>query len=371
MWRTSFGVDKTLGNGWVATFDAIYTKDINAVYIRDANLANPALTLGGDGRPVFGGVANGSAADNPPFDRRLNDRIVQALVLDNTNRGYALSLTGQIQKRFTRGFEGSLAYTYTDSKDINAQGASTAGTLFTGQAIVGSPNSPNLAYANNLVPHRIVGYLQYRREYLKNFATTISFTYTGQNISNFSYSYTGSPNSDGINANDLIYVPRNQSEILLTTTPNVNDTRTSQQIWDQLNAFIEQDPYLSKRRGQYAERNGAYLPWQNLLNFRFLQDFYIPVANGRRHTLQVSADVVNVLNLIDSNWGLAQTINRSALLNFVGYETPYTVATTGVTPRPVYSFAELAPGQPLNSTYINSVGLGSRWQVQLGARYIF
>ena len=371
VWRTSFGVDKTLGNGWIATFDAIYTKDINAVYIRDANLANPALTLSGDGRPVFGGVANGSAADNPPYDRRINDKIVQALVLDNTNRGYALSLTGQVQKRFTRGFEGSLAYTYTDSKDINAQGASTAGTLFTGQAIVGNPNSPNLSYSNNLVPHRVVGYLQYRREYLKNFATTISFTYTGQNISNFSYTYIGSPNSDGINGNDLIYVPRNQSEILLTTTPNTNDTRTSQQIWDQLNTFIEQDPYLSKRRGQYAERNGAYLPWQNLLNFRLLQDFHVPVANGRRHTLQISADVVNVLNLINSNWGLAQTINRSALLNFVGYETPYTVATTGVAPRPVYSFAELAPGQPLNATYINSVGLGSRWQLQLGARYIF
>ena len=279
-------------------------------------------------------------------------------------------MTGQIQKRFTRGFEGSLAYTFTDSKDINAQGASTAGTLFTGQPIVGSPNSPNLSYANNLVPHRIVGYLQYRREYLKNFATTISFTYTGQNIANFSYTYLNSPNSDGINGNDLMYVPRSQGEILLTTT-NATDTRTSQQIWDQLNAYIDQDPYLSKRRGQYVERNGAYLPWQNLLNFRLLQDFYIPVGNGRRHTLQVSADVVNVLNLLNSDWGVAQTINRSSLLSFVGYETPYNAATTGSTARPIYSFAEAAPGQALNSTYTNNFGLSSRWQLQVGARYIF
>ncbi len=367
VWRTSFGVDKTLPGGWVATFDAIYTKDINAVYIRDANLANPAGVLAGDGRPVFGAVAG--TADNPPFDRRLNDRVVQALVLDNTNRGYALSLTGQIQKRFARGFEGSLAYTYTDSKDINAQSASTAGTLFSGQAIVGSPNSPNLSYSNNLVPHRIVGYVQYRREYLKYFATTISLTYTGQNVGNFSYAYLGSPNSEGINGNDLMYVPRNQSEILLTTT-NALDTRSTQQIWDQLNAYIEQDSYLNKRRGQYTERNGAYLPWQNLLNFRLLQDLYVSAGNGRRHTIQLSADVINVANLISSNAGLARQTNRLNLLNFVGYETPNT-ATTATTGRPIYSFAEAAPGQALSTTFTNNLNLASRWQIQLGARYIF
>ena len=367
VWRTSFGIDKTLPGGWVATFDAIYTKDINAVYIRDANLAPEAGTLAGDGRPVFGAVAG--TGDNPPFDRRLNDRVVQALVLDNTNRGYALSLTGQIQKRFSRGFEGSLAYTYTDSKDINAQSASTANTIFTGQPIVGSPNSPNLAFSNNLVPHRIVGYVQYRREYLKNFASTISLTYTGQNVGNFSYVYAGNPNSDGINGNDLIYIPRNQSEIVLQTS-NAQDTRSTQQIWDQLNTYIDQDSYLSKRRGQYAERNGAYLPWQNLLNFRFLQDFYIAQNNGRRHTLQISADFINVLNLIDSNWGVAQSTNRSQVLNFVGYETPNT-GTAVTTGRPIYQFAEQAPGQALNTTFTNNFGLSSRYQIQLGARYIF
>jgi hypothetical protein len=220
-----------------------------------------------------------------------------------------------------------------------------------------------------MIPHRIVGYVQYRREYLKNFATTLSLTYSGQNISNFSYTYLNSPNSDGINGNDLIYVPRNQNEIVLATT-NAQDTRTTQQIWDQLNAYIEQDPYLSKRRGQYAERNGAYLPWQNLLNFRLLQDFYVSAGNGRRHTIQLSAEVTNVLNLLNSNWGVAQSANRINLLNFLGYETPNT-GTAVTTGRPIYSFAEAAQGQALSTSYVNNFGLSSRWQLQLGARYIF
>ncbi|MCY7356030.1 MAG: TonB-dependent receptor, partial [Rudanella sp.] len=367
VWRTSFGIDKTLPGGWVATFDAIYTKDINAVSIRDANLASPAGTLAGDGRPVFGGVAG--TAVNPPFDRRINDRIVQALVLSNVNQGYALSMTGQIQKRFSRGFEGSLAYTYTDSKDLYAQSASTAGTLFTGQQIVSGPNSPNLSYSNNLVPHRIVGFVQYRKEYLKYFATTVSLIYTGQNIGNFTYTYLNSPNSDGINGNDLIYIPRNQNEIVLATT-NAQDTRTTQQIWDQLNTYIDQDAYLSKRRGQYAERNGAYLPWQNLFNFRLLQDLFVPMPNGRRHTIQLSVDLINAGNFLNSNWGITKATNRANLLNFTGYETPNT-ATAVTTGRPIYSFAEAAPGQALSSTFTNNFTLSARWQLQLGARYIF
>jgi hypothetical protein len=368
VWRTSFGVDKTLPGGWVLTFDGIYTKDINSVFIRDANLAQPAGTLAGDGRPIFGN-ASGVAGVGPPFDRRINDRIVQALVLDNSNRGYAMSLTAQVQKRFARGFEGSLAYTYTDSKDLNAQSASTAGSLYTGQAVVTNPNTPNLSFSNNLVPHRVVGYAQYRVEYLNSLATTLALTYQGQAGGNFSYVYGGNPNNDGIANNDLIYVPRNQNEIVLVTT-NAQDTRTTQQIWDQLNTYIEQDPYLSKRRGQYAERNGAYLPWQNLLNMRLLQDVYYKTGNGRRYTLQLSADMVNVLNFINSDWGLAQNVARTNLLNFVGYETPNTntAVTTG---RPIYSFAEVSAGQALTNSFTNNLTLSSRWQLQFGARLIF
>ncbi|HEY0107980.1 MAG TPA: TonB-dependent receptor, partial [Fibrella sp.] len=367
VWRSSFGVDKTLPGGWVATFDAIYSKDINAIYIRDANLSDPVGTLAGDGRPVFGNAA-GNPTVPPPFDRRINDRIVQALVLDNINRGYSISLTAQIQKRLARGLEASLAYTFTDSKDVNAQSASTAGSLYTGQAVVNSPNEPNLSYSNNLVPHRVVGFLQYRIEYLRKLATTLAVTYTGQAVGNFSYVYGGNPNNDGISNNDLIYVPRNQNEILLTTT-NALDLRTPQQIWEQLNAYIEQDPYLKTRRGQYAERNGAYLPWQNLLNFRLLQDLYV-TSGSRRHTVQFSVDVVNLLNLVSSNWGLAQATNRVNLLNFVGYETPNTntAATTG---RPIFTFTEVSPGAALTNSFTNNLSLSSRWQLQLGLRYIF
>ncbi|MBC8154508.1 MAG: TonB-dependent receptor [Bacteroidetes bacterium] len=386
VFRSNVAVDKTLGGGFVGTLEAIYTKDVNAIYIRDANLANPVGTLAGDGRPLYGAVAGSilltpPTVVNAPNDRRLNDRITQALIIDNINKGYALSLTAQIQKTSGR-LNGSLAYTFTDSKDINAQSASTAGSLYTGNQYVTNLNSPNLSYANNWTPHRVVGYASYRLDYLNTLATTLSLTYEGRNGGNFSYVYGGDPNSDGVGNADLIYVPRNQSEILLTTT-NATDPRTTQQIWEQLNNYIEQDPYLKTRRGQYAERNGALLPWVNFLNFRLLQDVYVKVG-GKRNTLQFSWEVNNVLNFLDSDWGILKQPARSSLLNFVGYETPNTAATP-TTGRPIFTFATNtipatgttpARQEPLANSYTNNLNINgpvvnSRWQMQFGLRYIF
>ncbi|MDB5241201.1 MAG: TonB-dependent receptor, partial [Spirosoma sp.] len=102
VFRTNIGIDKTLPGGLVLTGEMIYTKDVNAVYIRDANLAAPVGTLAGDGRPLYG------------TNLLINPAVTQALVQDNTNKGYAFSLTGQVQKTTGR-WNGSLAYTFTDS----------------------------------------------------------------------------------------------------------------------------------------------------------------------------------------------------------------------------------------------------------------
>lgn len=360
--RTNIGIDKTLPGGFVATAEVIYTKDVNAVYIRDANLRPPVGTLAGDGRPLYG------------TDLLLNRNVTQALVQDNTNKGYAISLTGQIQKTTGR-YHGSLAYTYTDSKDLNAQSGSTAGGLLTSNPYVTDINAPTLGYAANWTPHRVVGYIDYRFDYAKFFATTLSLIYEGRNAGNFSYTYGGNniaPNGLTNAGTNLIYVPRNQSEILLTTT-NATDTRTTQQIWEQLNSYIEQDSYLKTRRGQYAERGAALTPWANFLNFRALQDFYVKTGKSR-NTIQVSLEVFNVLNLIKSDWGIVKSAARTNILNFVGYETPNTA--TGTTGRPIYQFATNPDNSPLSNSYVNnqSVSNGtttSRWQLQVGLRYIF
>ncbi len=366
VFRANLGVDQKLPGGVIATLEGIFSKDINAIFIRDANLAPAVGTVQGDGRPLYGGNTNAALAPNT---RRLNERVSQALVLDNTSQGYQWSITGQVQKNFNKNAYVSAAYTYTDARDINNQTAATAGGLFSGNPTLSSPNDVTLSYANGLTKHRVIASGSYRFEYAKYFATTISFIHESRSGGNFSYIYGGDVNNDGTNGNDLMYVPKDKNDISLTTT-SATDTRTLDEIWNQLDTYISQDSYLNSRRGQYAERNGAIAPWVHSLNLRILQDIELGRGKENQHKLQLSLEVINALNLIDSKYGLTQFANRASLLNFVGYQTSNTTNTPTVG-RPVFRFPTNADGTPLATTYSNSTGTGSRWQLQFGVRYIF
>ncbi|MCZ8020494.1 MAG: carboxypeptidase regulatory-like domain-containing protein [Cyclobacteriaceae bacterium] len=385
VWRSNVAIDQQLPGGLVGTLEFIYTKDLNAMFLRDANLRPAVATLAGDGRPLYG--AAGGARQILSNDRRLSGDVFQALVLDNTDKGYQWSITAQLRKTFSANFDLSLAYTYTDARELNPQNGSTAGGIYNSQANVLGANSPEMSYAGALTPHRIIAFGTYRLEYAKNFATTFGFTYEGRSGNNFSYTYNGDVNSDGNNVTDLIYIPRNQSEIVLVPS-NASDTRTVDQIWSQLDNYIKQDDYLNSRRGQYAERNGALSPWVHRLNLSVLQDYNFDV-NGRRRTLQFSLNLENALNLLDSKFGLFQNPARSNILRFVGYEQPHTagtpaapVATSGPSDtlgkpwaatigRPVFTFETNSDGTPLTESFIPDQTVGGRWQIQLGVRLTF
>ncbi len=382
VWRSNIAIDQKLPWGMIGTLEFIYTKDINAVYIHDANLRPAGATLNGDGRPLFG--AAGADRVLISNDRRLSGDLANAsgaLVLDNTKKGYQYSITAQVRKDFSRNFKVSAAYTYTDAREINPQSASTAGSIFTGQANVLGPNDPGLGYASALTPHRVIAYGSYRKEYLDHFATTVGLTYSGYAASNFSYTYSGDLNSDGVTGNDLIYVPRSKDEIVLSTS-SANDNRTLDQIWQQLDDYISQDKYLSSRRGKYAQRSGTFAPWVNRLNLNLLQDFYVDVK-GKRNTVQISATVYNALNLLNSSWGLVNNPSRTQVIRFLGYEQPHTAGTiaapvnplgqpwTATTGKPVFAFDLNADNTPLTTSYIADQTVNGRWQLQLGVRYIF
>ncbi len=383
VWRSSLAVDKQLPYGMVGTLEFIYTKDINAVYIHDANLAPATGTLSSDGRPLYGNVPANANVDRPILsnDRRVNGDMGQALVIGNTKKGYQWSITAQLSKTFNRNFQVSGAYTYTDSRELNPQSGSTAGSIFNSQANVLGGNNPGLGYAGSLTPHRVIVYGSYRKEYLKKYASSIGFSYEGRTGNNFSYIVNGDVNSDGSGVNDLIYIPRTQNEIALTTS-GATDTRTISEIWGQLDSYISQDKYLSAHRGQFAQRNAAYNPWVNRLNLNILQDFYFDVK-GKRNTIQLSANFVNVLNMFSSSWGLVKSAQRTNLLRFVGYEQPNTAGTVGSPVNPVtgqawaatsgkavYAF-DLNGSVPLNTSFTPDTSVNGRWQVQLGVRYIF
>lgn len=373
VWRSNIAVDQKLPWGITGSFDFAITKDINAVYHQNINLPNaPHTAAGADNRPIYYPTFP-SGASNSTNNTRINPKVTDAILMSNTNKGFSYFATAQFRKTFFKGFDAMVAYTYTMSKSVN-DGGSIAQSIWRDRPVSGNPNDNVLGYFSNLAMHRIIASVNYRKEYLGFMGTSVGLFYSvspsglsqsGLPTGRFSYVYSGDMNGDNTNGNnDLIYVPRDKSEIALVDIKNSDATiYTADQQWNDLNTYINQDKYLSKRRGQYAERNGAAIPWRGQLDIRLLQDFFIKVG-GKRNTIQVSLDIFNFGNMLNSNWGVLKTANRSTLLTFKGYDA------NGV-PQFTYPYLDAANKVPLTSTFRDDLGLTSRWQMQLGLRYIF
>jgi hypothetical protein len=361
VWRSNLALDYKLPYDVVMTLEGIFTKDINAVYHRNANLTAPVGIWAGDGRVRYAGTDPGTRAVRyTDASNNVTFQVSDAIVLDNTNKGWSASLSALFRKDWNKDFSATVGYNYGPSYDLTSNPGSIAFSAWSGNQVVGDPNQPVVSYSSNQQLHRLIASASFRKEYASHFATSITLFYEARSGQPFSYIYSGDMNGDRVNGNDLIYIPRNKDEILLASE-NANDTRTIDEIWNQLDAYISQDKYLSEHRGQYAARNGAETPWSAQLDIRILQDFYINV-NGKRNTLQVTFDIFNFGNMLNPDWGVIQTPIRNQLLTFIGQES-----SSG---RPVFSFP-LNGGQPLNESFRNSLTLNSVWQAQLGIRYIF
>lgn len=372
--KTSLGIDKKVADNWVFTAEASYSKDINAVYFSNLNLneTNAFQLAGADNRLRYLTAvpnsnkyyygAGGATQSNP--------NLSNAILLANSKKGYAYTLTARVQRTFQNLFV-SAAYTYSKSKNV-ATGGSTASSLWSGRPVGNAdPNGDNLSYSDYYQPHRVIAFASYRVAYAKHFATSIGAIFEAAPAGVGSYKYGNDLNGDGNNGNDLIYIPRNQSEINLVKvgsggqgTNTSSDPRTTTQIWNQLNNFINQDHYLAFHRGQVAEANAVVFPWFKHLDLNVTQDIFFQ-TKSIRHTLRFTLDLINAGNLLNRNWGIVKQQTTSTPLTFEG------MAADGKTPSFSFPYIDATNQIPLVNSYSNSTGIGSRWQMQFGIRYLF
>jgi hypothetical protein len=385
IFRANLAVDQNLGDGWLATFEGAYTKDINGINTENINLPRSTVSaIGADNRPIYynvgantfpstkynriyGLVAAGGTTTPANLSATAPD-ISDAILIKNTSNGYSYFLTGTIAKSFESGLFASLSYTYTDSRSVN-DGGTTAIGIWSGRQVSGDPNADVTSYSNFLQRHRIIANGSYKLNYANDrMATTFGFTYSVGPAGRYSYVYNGDMNGDAQTSNDLMYIPRDQSEILLRAI----GTYTAAQQWNDLDNYIKQDSYLSSRRGQYAERNGAEQPWQASFDFKVIQDFNFKIG-GKVNTLQLTFDIFNAGNYVTSNWGIGQIPLKANPLSFAGYDNATGFVATGSVPtgKPVFTFPFRTGTTPLADSFQNSPSNFSRWQGQIGIRYIF
>jgi hypothetical protein len=365
VFRSSIAVDKKLGNNWTLSLEAIYNKDINALFQYNANQRafNGILPSDFDKRPAF--LTATGAVSTALADRRLNTGISEAMVLTNTRRGGAFVFTTQLSRRFNKNWDASIAYTFTHAMDVTGNpGAQAASAWSNNNGIFGQNDLP-LTVSEFSTPHRLVGYLTWRKEYFKHLGTSISLVYTGFNQGRFNYRYSNDINGDG-NSADLLYVPNNASEINFVTNSGTFAgtpfSYTAQQQSDAFFAYVGQDKYLNKRRGQYVERNGALLPFLHNIDFRVLQDIFTNVGRNR-HTLQLSVEVENFTNMLNSDWGVSKrTIyNNGAILSYAGLNSAG---------KPTYRM-NTVNGQLPSRSFESLNSVATTWRANLGIRYTF
>lgn len=362
VWRTNIAYDNKFAGDYTFTLEAIFTKTINNVYFRNANIG------------AQNGVLNNFGDQRPYYNTRLNDNITSILVMDNVNKGFSTSLTAQLQKAFSKNWEASVAYTYTFAQDLNIGTSDRSSSSWSTNNITLNPNQPELGYSNFSIPHRVVIGGSYRFNYAANkMATTVGLYYSGANQERYHFRYGSDVNGDG-QTNDLVYIPADPSQITFVEGFKVGSkTYTAQQQKDAFFAFVENDPYLRKHKGQYMERYGALLPWVNNLDLRILQDFAFDALN-RKHTFQLTVDVVNFLNLLNDDWGTRYVYNFGSFSDQGLLGLPTSGSSSNNTGNesfnrntPKFTFNPDGPKKAYQTDYSTF----STWGLQLGLRYIF
>ncbi len=359
-WRSDIAVDQLLPFGVIGTAEFIYGREINGVYYINANLSAPnSQFTGPDNRSrwvAVSGVANSN---------RINQNVQDAVVMKNENSGYNYSFSLSLERKLALGFYGKLGYNYGVAMNTVDAGSIAYGSWSANQ-VPDNPNKAPIGYSPTSPGHRIFASLSYRAEYLKFGATTVSLFWDSYTFGNGSYTVSGDLNGDGASGNDLIYVPRNTSEMNFVQYASGGTTFTPAQqaaAWD---AYISQDSYLNSRRGQYAERGGAFIPAVTRVDFSLVQSIFAEIFDTKQ-TLEVRLDILNVGNLLNKNWGQAK--------HFVSLQ-PLTVATTAqggpanAQGQPQYTFRAVN-GALMDHTFDTNSTLLDVYSFQLGIKYFF
>lgn len=224
---------------------------------------------------------------------------------------------------------------------------------------VEGPNFSDIQRSQYVTPDKVIAsvnyYIPFKHKNLLR-GTHLSLFYSGYSANKYSYMYNGDINGDGLK-NDLMYIPKDDSEI------KFKDEADRERFW----TYVNQDSYLKNHKGQYAEAYSARAPWVHRFDFRFAEDFEFK-AGKTKHCFQLSFDIMNIGNLLNSKWGVAK-YNRDAsydAIRFLKVETRGDANTA-----PTFSMMKNSSGEYPTKTYEFNQDYSQCWRLQVGLRYIF
>jgi outer membrane receptor for ferrienterochelin and colicin len=362
IWKSMLGFDWDVPVSFPMTFtlEGMFNKTIYGVRLVDWNLK-------------YDMIAN--AGDNVRFDgpdKRVNYRLLvdeegnsnykygaqNAYVLTNSREGYGYTINAAINTTPFKNFNLSAAYTHTESKEISGMPGSAATSAYTGLYSIDGPTFVGLQRSQYVIPDKVTTSVGYMFPALfDGDGVRINLFYTAFSAGGYSYFYSNDMNGDGI-ATDLMYIPNDVNDLKWVSDEDMNAFK----------AFMDNDPYLSTHKGQYAEAYAGRSPWKHLLDARIAKTFK-KTYGKTTHNFELSVNAGNVLNMINSSWGLTR------------YSCYGSFDTYAVTPlkvdhiednTPVFSMNKVEGEYP-TSTYdrYDEKNANQCWSLMFGLKYSF
>ena len=342
IWKSSLGLDYKFENGLVTSFDGSYSKDINGMMVRNYSINDPDGSLSGVSghtRPYY--LASDHNGVSQPWGQPID-----SYIFTNTDVGYSYNATFKAEKSWENNMYASFAYNFTEARDASSIEAEITSDAYARNPAYGNVNTAIASHSLYGDRHRIVGALSKKWTYSNDkWSTNIAGIYEYAQGGRFSYTYGGDINNDGSGLNDLIYIPT------AADVSAMNFTGPGQAA--ALEAFIQQDDYMSERRGEIAGKYDILSPWRGRWDVKITQDYHLKGTQK----IQFNLNILNIGNMFNSEWGVVQLPVSTQ---------PIGVSVDPGTLVPTYSF-----DVNQKDTFTSDYSLVSRWQAQAGLRFIF
>ena len=355
-WKASLAFDAKLPYDIDFTLEGIYNWDLNPVVVSNANVywdGSSTVDLG------HGDIRHQMSTYNKQ----------SAYVLENAgSKAYYASLSFQLHKAFDFGLDLNASYTLSTAKSYTEGiGDQVTSAYNNYRNSIHAVNDNETGYATYVAPNRLLVSASYKLKESANATSTFSLVwdayqngYLGSySYSRYSYIFNSNVNNDPSAPGNLIYVPASRQELNNWDFKEgkVNgQTYTADEQRDDFWAFIQQDDYLKNRKGDYAERGGAKMPWHHQLDFRYMRDMSVKVGKTK-HALQLGLDVENVLNFLCKDWGLYKQITGNTLLTYDAKNNQYQY--------------NLVNGERHLTTSQNYESTASTYRIMFTIRYMF
>lgn len=346
VWKTSFAIDYNLPTSFPmsVTAEYIYNKTVNAAILKDWAV------------PSMAGFPRLNGADNRALFPAGFQTMKSAYVLENTSKGYGWSASLTLNARPIETLSLMASYTHSMAKEMTSLPGSNAASVLNYVTTVEGPNNMHLHNAENITPDRFILSATHNDKH-GNHMSIIYEAYRGGY--NYSYAMVNDMNGDGYNY-DALYIPTDEQ------VKNGEFRFKTQDDADRFMAFVHRDDYLSKHQGEYAESYSVYNPWVHRVDLGYKHDFSLKLGKTK-HTLQLSCDIKNVLNMFNSSWGVAKIMNTDFQASGIGRILKY----EGVDAQGYGVYSTPASINGNTKTWIKNHAIGQCWYASVGIKYIF